>query len=57
MSAAGLPMYITETGVADHKDVLRPEMFDTYFNQVRQLPCSFPDWLNCIHVILFHIVK
>ena len=33
MSAVGVPMYITETGVADHRDVLREEMFATYFSE------------------------
>lgn len=33
MSAVGVPMYITETGVADLKDTRREEMFDTYFAQ------------------------
>ena len=41
MNAVGLPMYITETGVADHRDVLRPEMFETYFNQVCQIPSRY----------------
>ena len=34
MSAVGVPLYITETGVADERDVLRKEMMTTYFQQV-----------------------
>lgn len=34
MSAVGVPLYITETGVADEKNVLREEMMTTYFDQV-----------------------
>lgn len=35
MSEVGVPLYITETGVPDAKDVLRTEMFTTYFDQVK----------------------
>lgn len=34
MSVVGVPMYITETGVADLDDTRREQMFDTYFAQV-----------------------
>lgn len=34
MSEIGIPIYITETGVPDAQDVLRTEMFTTYFEQV-----------------------
>ena len=33
MSAIGVPLYITETGVADERNVLREEMMTTYFAQ------------------------
>ena len=34
MSGVGVPLYITETGVPDAKDVLRTEMFTSYFGEV-----------------------
>lgn len=34
MSRLGVPIYITETGVADVKDERRALMIDTYFKQV-----------------------
>lgn len=41
MSQIGVPLYITETGVPDAKDVLRTEMFTSYFEQARR---SRPSW-------------
>ncbi len=40
MSKIGVPIYITETGVPDSRDVLRNEMFSTYFAEVR--PAATP---------------
>ena len=40
MSEVGVPLYITETGVPDAKDVLRTEMFTSYFAQVLLIPMS-----------------
>jgi len=37
MSKIGVPIYITETGVPDSRDVLRNEMFSTYFAEVERL--------------------
>ena len=34
MSSVGVPLYITETGVADERDALREEMMTSYFQQV-----------------------
>jgi hypothetical protein len=39
MSRLGVPMYITETGVADAGDERRPVMIQTYMEQVG-LPCG-----------------
>lgn len=35
LSVLGLPIYITETGVADAGDSLRPQMIQTYMAEVR----------------------
>jgi len=50
MSKIGVPLYITETGVPDSRDVLRNEMFYTYFAEVRRGPHS--PLTHCIQ--LFH---
>ena len=34
LSKIGVPMYITETGIADEKEDRRPEFFETYFAEV-----------------------
>ena len=34
LSKIGVPIYITETGIADAKEDRRPEFFQTYFAEV-----------------------
>lgn len=35
LSDIGKPIYITETGIANEKEDLKPQFFETYFAQVR----------------------
>ncbi len=40
-SEFGIPMYITETGIADSRDDRRALMIDTYFKAVGKISCLF----------------
>lgn len=52
VSSLGVPIYITETGVADKGDELRPVVIQTYFEQV----CGgFVVWLRDRWVWVFEL--